>query len=58
LQLEFIGEKGSKMYCLSEAVLREITQIIINAKADSMGFPVSCFLEKHLKEIKELLKIV
>jgi len=56
--LEFIGEKGSKMYCLSEAVLREITQIIINAKADSMGFPVSCFLEKHLKEIKELLKIV
>ena len=53
---EPIGEEGSKMYCLSEAVLREMVQIIDNAAADSMGFPVTRFLEKHLTEIRELLE--
>lgn len=53
---EPIGEEGSKMYCLSEAVLREMVQIIDNAAADSMGFPVTRFLEKHLTEIRKLLE--
>lgn len=51
-----IGEEGSKAYCLSEAVLREMIQIIDNAAADSMGFPVTRFLEKHLTEIRKLLE--